>query len=382
MKRRRTASAKAGAPDGVRRSEVELRRFLPHTGGVVLLALVVLPFVLVDWLGLGFELSFLVGILIFSILALSLDLIWGYGGIISLAQGTFFGVGGYAMGYALVNIGGWQGALIGLAVGVPLAAAVGLVLGLISFRARVGGLYFAIITLALALIAEFAATTLSEITGGDNGIFGIPGLARIGPRGDLLQYYVVLAITIAVFVAAWFFVNSHFGRVLTAARENELRATSVGYDVSLAKAITFSFSAALAALAGALFSTYNGIVNPDLVGFATGANVLIWVAIGGRGFLLGAVIGTFLVNYVQFKMTDVIAIFLGEKALEIWPVFFGILFLLVILAFPQGLAGQLARLGSLRIRRNRRRPGPEVRRSPATVARDGTPEPTSITKDQ
>lgn len=234
-----------------------------------------------------------------------------------------------------------------------------------------GGLYFAIITLALALVAELAATTLYGITGGDNGIFGVPGLATIGSRGDLLQYYVVLAVTLLVFWLAWLLVNSNFGRVLTAARENELRAASLGFDVSTAKAITFGVSAAVAAIAGVLFAVYNGIVNPDLVGFGTGANVLIWLAIGGRGFLIGAFIGTLLVNYVQFKMTDLVAVFVGnEKALSAWPIFFGVVFLLVILMFPNGLAGQLSRLGSIRIAFGGRRGAAPVQQSDGE---DGAP---------
>lgn len=346
---RQAHHAKAEGAMRSSRQDVELRRFGPYGVAVGVVLLIALPFILISWLGQPFELTFIVGLLLFSILALSLDLIWGYGGIISLAQGTFFGFGGYAMGYALVHMGGWQGAAVGLLFGTVVAAIVGMVLGLISFRARVGGLYFAIITLALALIAEFAATSFSDITGGDNGIGGIPSLAFIGTRGDLLQYYVILAATLVAFFGAWVFVNSHFGRVLTSARENELRATTIGFDINLAKAITFSVSSALAAAAGALFATYNGFVNPDMVGFTTGANVLIWVAIGGRGYLMGALIGTFLLNYAQFKLTDVVALFAGEKALEIWPFFFGIVFLLVILIFPNGLAGALAKLGSLRV---------------------------------
>lgn len=349
-------------------ADVELRRFTSY--GVVLsvVVLVALPFILIDWLDRPFELSFIVGLLLFSILALSLDLIWGYGGIISLAQGTFFGFGGYAMGYSLVHLGGWQGAAVGLLFGTIVAAIVGLFLGIVSFRARVGGLYFAIITLALALIAEFAATSFSTVTGGDNGIGGIPSLAFIGSRGDLLQYYVVLGATLIAFFGAWVFVNSHFGRVLTSARENELRATTIGFDINFAKAVTFSVSAFIAAAAGALFASYNGFVNPDMVGFATGANVLIWVAIGGRGYLIGALIGTFLVNYAQFKLTDVVALFAGERALQIWPLFFGIVFLLVILIFPNGLAGALAQLGSLRVPVPNRVSLPGLRPKPQELA--------------
>jgi ABC-type branched-subunit amino acid transport system permease subunit len=350
--------------------EAQLRQFLPLGGVVALILLLILPFLLVDLLGRSFELTFFTGLLIYSMLALSLDLIWGYGGIISLAQGTFFGVGGYALGYGLVRVGGWQGALIGASVGIPLAALAGLILGLVSFRARVGGLYFAIITLALALLAQLAATTLYSITGGDNGIYGIPGLAGIGSHGDLIQYYAILAATLLAFFLAWVFVNSHFGRVLTAARENELRATSIGFDVNVAKAITFSVSAGLAAAAGCLFATYNGIVNPDLVGFATGANVLIWLAIGGRGFLLGAVLGTLLLNYMQFKMTSLVAVFLGSKAISVWPAFFGVVFLLVVLIFPHGLTGQLARLGKIRVRVKRKFPIPWVRWAPIRGVQD------------
>lgn len=347
--------------------EAELRQFLPLVAIVVVALLLVLPFVLVDYLGNPFELTFFTGILIYGILALSLDLIWGYGGIISLAQGTFFGIGGYVMAYMLLNTGGVTGAIAGIAIGVPVAVLAGVALGLISFRARVGGLYFAIITLALAIVAELAATTL-DITGGDNGLFGVPGFAAGGTRGTVVQYYIVLGVTLLVYALAWVFVNSHFGRVLTAARENELRAASIGFDVNTAKAMTFGISAGLAAVAGILFAPYNGIVNPDLVGFVTGANVLIWVAIGGRGFLVGALIGALVLNYAQFKLTDVVAVFAGSNALSAWPLIFGVVFLLVILVFPNGLAGALARLGSVKLRVRRRLPVPWVRWRPATPA--------------
>jgi ABC-type branched-subunit amino acid transport system permease subunit len=349
--------------------EAELRQFLPLLAVGVVAILLVVPFVLVDYLGNPFELTFLTGILIYGILALSLDLIWGYGGIISLAQGTFFGIGAYAMAYMLLNTGGVTGVVIGIAIGVPVAALAGVALGLISFRARVGGLYFAIITLALALVAELAATTL-DITGGDNGLFGVPGLASVGTRGAVVQYYLVLGVTVVVFALAWVFVNSHFGRVLTAARENELRAASIGFDVNTAKAVTFGISAGLAALAGVLFAPYNGIVNPDVVGFVTGANVLIWVAIGGRGFLVGALIGAVVLNYAQFKLTDLLEVFAGSSALSAWPLIFGLVFLLVILVFPNGLAGALSRLGGVKLRVRRRLPVPWVRWSPVPSAEE------------
>lgn len=329
---------------------VPLVQLKPFGSKVLLAALIVLPIILLV-IGRDFELNFLSGVLIWCILTLSLDLIWGYAGIISLGQGVFFGAGAYAMGYMLTRVGGAYAPVLALLLGVSMALAAGLALAFVSFRSRVGGLFFAVITLALSITAELAVMTWKQVTGGDNGIFGIPKLGLVEPGGSLLQYYVVLAVVLLAYLVCRRLVNSHFGRVLTAIRENELRVSSIGFDANLVKTLTFGFSAALAAVAGALFATYNGIVTPSTVGFQTAAIVLIWLAIGGRGFLVGAFVGTFVVQYVQFYMTDVLDLFMSKtQALSVWPLVFGAVFLIVIIFYPDGLMGLLSRLGPLRVR--------------------------------
>lgn len=308
-----------------------------------------------------FELNYLTGMLIWGLLALSLDLVWGYGGIISLGQGVFFGAGGYAMAWFLTGgvthrVGraatpGFFDPFAGAAIGIALALILGLAIAFLCFRSRVGGLFFAVVTLALAVTAKLFVITWRPMTGGDNGIINIPRLFRVQPEPELLQYFIVLVVVLGAYFLCRRLVNSHFGRVLTAIRENELRATSIGFNANLAKTLIFGFAAALAALAGVLYAPYNGNINPIHVGFETGAMVLIWVAIGGRGFLLGAFVGTFLVQYVRFYMTDIIAPFMRvTTANSVWPLIFGVVFLVVILLYPDGVMGLLHKIGSWRIR--------------------------------
>ena len=338
---------------------VPLEQLKPLWSAGLVLALFLLPLYL--WReDMIFELNFLTGMLIWGLLALSLDLVWGYGGMISLGQGVFFGAGGYAMAWFLTGgithrVGRAPdpelfAPLFGLGVGIALAVVLALGIAFLCFRSRVGGLFFAVVTLALAVTAKLLVITWRPVTGGDNGIINIPRLFRVDPEPELIQYFIVLTAVLAAYWICRRLVASHFGRVLTAIRENELRASSIGFNVNLAKTLIFGVAAAIAALAGALFAPYNGNVNPIHIGFETGAIVLIWVAIGGRGFLLGAFIGTFLVQYVRFYMTDFIAPFMSvTTANSVWPLIFGFVFLGVILLYPDGMMGLLHRIGAWRV---------------------------------
>lgn len=343
---------------------VRVEQLKPVWASALVLALFVLP--LYMWRqDMIFELNFLSGMLIWGLLALSLDLVWGYGGIISLGQGVFFGCGGYAMAWFLTGgvthrVGrapppDFFDPVLGVAIGIPLAVILGLGVASLCFRSRVGGLFFAVVTLALAVTAKLFVITWRPVTGGDNGIINIPRLFRVQPEPELTQYFIVLVVVLGAYWASRRVVNSHFGRALTAIRENELRASSVGFNANLGKTLIFGFAAGLAALAGALYAPYNGNVNPIHVGFETGAAVLIWVAIGGRGFLLGAFIGTFLIQYARFYMTDIIAPFMSvTTANSVWPLVFGVTFLGVILLYPEGVMGLLHKIGSWRLRLPRR----------------------------
>ena len=308
-----------------------------------------------------FEVNFLTGMLIWGLLALSLDLVWGFGGIISLGQGVFFGAGGYAMGYFLTGgvlhrvgtaaTAGPEAPFLGAAVGIAVAVVLSFAIAYMCFRARVGGLFFAVVTLAFAVTAKLVVITWRSKTGGDNGIINIPRLFRIDPEPELIQYFIVMAVVLTAFLVCHRLVNSNFGRVLTAIRENELRATSIGFNANLTKTCIFAFAGGLAALAGILYAPYNGTMNPIHVGFETGALVLIWLAIGGRGFLIGAFIGTFLVQYVRFYMTDIISPFMSVTTVNsVWPLIFGIVFLIIVLLYPNGMMGLVQLVGSWNIR--------------------------------
>jgi urea transport system permease protein len=309
----------------------------------------------------------------YAILALSLDLIWGYAGILSLGQGAFFALGGYAMGmYLMRQIGTrgvygnallpdfmvflnwkelpwyWYGfdhfafaALMALAVPGVLA----FVFGWFAFRSRVTGVYLSIITQALtfALLLAFFRNDMGF--GGNNGltdfkdILGFEVQAPSTRRG--LYIVSVLALGLC-FLLCRLIVGSRLGRVLLALRDAESRVRFLGYSVTNAKLFAFTVSAVLAGLAGALYVPQVGIINPSEFSPANSIEVAIWVAVGGRGTLVGAVLGAGIVNFVKTYLTG--------AAPEIWLFFLGALFVLVTLVLPTGVVG-LARQWQSRRRR-------------------------------
>jgi len=309
----------------------------------------------------------------YAILALSLDLIWGYAGILSLGQGAFFALGGYAMGmYLMRQIGTrgvygnavlpdfmvflnwkelpwyWYGfdhfafaAVMALLVPGLLA----FVFGWFAFRSRVTGVYLSIITQALtyALLLAFFRNDMGF--GGNNGltdfkdILGFEVQAPSTRRG--LYIAAVLALGLS-FLVCRFIICSRLGRVLLALRDAESRVRFLGYSVTNAKLFAFTVSAVLAGLAGALYVPQVGIINPSEFSPANSIEVAIWVAVGGRGTLVGAVLGAGIVNWVKTWLTGAVP--------EIWLFFLGALFILVTLVLPAGVVG-LARQWQNRRRR-------------------------------
>lgn len=342
-----------------------------HTvSGALLLAgaalLLLAPLVLSD-----FRLALLAKFLAFAIVALGLDLIWGYTGLLSLGHGVFFGLGAYAMGmYLKLEVAGtalpdfmaWSGlselpgfwqpfrhfpVALGAAIGGPLV--VGGLLGYLVFRNRVGGVYFSIITQALALALSLLLVGQQPYTGGTNGLtnFGtLLGRPLAAPDTQRLLYYVTVGCLVLAFALCWGLTRSRFGNLLLAARDDEQRLRFCGYDPALVKTFAFAVSAALAGLAGALFAPQVGIVSPAMIGVVPSIEMVIWVAVGGRGTLVGAVVGALLVNAAKSG--------LSESAPTLWQYFFGGLFIGVVLLFPDGLVGTLGRrVARLRLPRGR-----------------------------
>lgn len=292
--------------------------------------------------------------LVFALLALSLDYLWGKGGMLSFGHAAFFGIGAYSMAIFGPMVGGGNAALVGMFAGVALAAMVALLVGYFLIFGGVRGAYFTIVTLAISLVAQHVAIGWSEVTGGDSGLIGapVPGFDLFGLSYQILdpvaQYYMILTITSSVLLGLWFACRGHYGRVLAAIQDNELRARTLGYNTSLHLLIVFVISSALAALAGGLYDVTSGYVAPDLIGLFLSTEVIVWVAIGGRGTLIGPIIGAFVVIRLQQEVSSF--------SYRLWPMIIGSFFIAMVFLFPNGLLPLLRRAWQLAVARLRARP--------------------------
>ncbi len=304
--------------------------------------------------------------LCFAILALGLDLIWGYTGILSLGHGVFFGLGAYAIGmHLMLNIGTesvYGSSLPDFMVwnqvkelpffwkpfysfGVALAGAIlaptlfALVFGFLAFRSRIKGVYFAIITQALALCAWLVFNRNETNLGGTNGLTDFKQVLgfRLSEPGTQRALYIltVLCLGGAYLLCRWI-IRSRTGRVLVAIRDSEQRVLFSGYSPSNYKLFVFVVSAALAGLAGALYVPQVGIITPAQIGVLPSLEMVIWVAVGGRGTLIGAALGAVGVNWARSVLTNHFP--------DLWPFFLGGLFIAVVLLIPDGLVGLFARI--------------------------------------
>jgi ABC-type branched-subunit amino acid transport system permease subunit len=302
-----------------------------------------LPFLGTDlyWVGL------LTQFLSFAVLAISVDLLWGFGGLLPFGQAAVFGVGAYSAALSLHHWGAVAGAWLGLVLAIMVPAAFGAVLAwfLFSGRVQIVGFGFGIVTLALGLALQLIVTNWSSFTGGSNGLFGydppspIPGMPL---EPGLTAYYAVLIGVVAAYLVSRFLVRSRFGLVLLATAEDEQRTGALGHPVGMIRACTVVCSFGLAGFAGALYVP-SGFATPDLLGLGTSTAALVWVAIGGRGTLLGAALGAVGLSVLQE--------FLTGNFLLLSNLVLGLLLILVVLAWPTGFLGALrAGLGWLRSR--------------------------------
>lgn len=280
-----------------------------------------------------FRLRAFAGFLALAVLAMSLGFAWGYGGILSFGQGAFFGIGAYLVAFALTKdlpaIYGWGAAVAALAVSVLIAVA----LGWFVFNRRVGTFYVAVFTLVLSALAQELVGQFPDVTGGLNGLIISRAIFPADPNADYYLMWLLFAFVLLLLTAIAF---TDFGRVLRAVRENAERARFLGYDSSRVKVIVFGIGAAVAALGGLAYSQYVQLASPDLVGFAFSTEVLIWVAIGGRGSLVGAAFGALLVNIGTEE--------LSANLLVYWHLILGLAFIAVVMIFPDGLYSIAGRL--------------------------------------
>jgi len=304
--------------------------------------------------------------LAFALLALSVDLVWGYMGILSLGHGAFFALGGYAMGmYLMLQIGdrgvygnpdlpdfmvflnlkelpwfwnGFDNFGYAMLMVVLLPGLLAFVFGALAFRSRVTGVYLSIITQALtyALMLAFFRNELG--LGGNNGLTDFKDILGFSLQSDntRIVLFVLSALALGLgYLACRAIVVSRLGRVAVAIRDTEDRVRFIGYRVDRVKLAIFTFSAVLAGIAGALYVPQVGIINPGEFSPLRSIELVVWVAIGGRTTLYGAVLGAFIVNYSKTYLTG--------AAPEVWLFALGALFVLVTLYLPNGIVGLLNR---------------------------------------
>ena len=292
----------------------------------------------------------------FALLALALDLIWGYGGILSLGHGLFFAVGGYLIAMHMLKAGyvfggvtpdlmtfmGWSDLPLhwaffesfpyALSMIFLLPGLLAFLYGYVSFRSRVSGVYFAIITQALTYVAMLMMFRNDTGFGGNNGMTGFTTLLGqdIGGRGMVVGLATASVLTLLVaFIGCSALLRSPFGKLLIAIRDDEARLRFMGYDTLWPKLAAWCLSGVLAAIAGALYVPQVGIINPRLLSPELSIEIAVWVALGGRGALSGAVIGATIISALKFWLTGFVP--------EAWPFILAIVVLVVVTVLPNGL---------------------------------------------
>jgi urea transport system permease protein len=305
----------------------------------------------------AYELSLLGRFLAFAILALGISLIWGTGGILSLGQGVFFGLGGYAIAMHLKLAGTDPGSIpdfmqwsgldalpwwwapfrspaVALAAVVVVPGAVAALLAYFVFRRRITGSYFAIITQALTLAATTFIISQQQFTGGFNGLTGFTnafGFTLGDPSTQFALYWITLGVLTLAFLATSALRASAFGKVLLAVRDGENRVRFLGYDPLPFKVLAFVFAGVLAGISGALVTLDLGVISPAMFGVVPSIEMVIWVAIGGRNSLIGAILGTLVVNFGKDWVSSAFP--------DAWLYVVGAVFVLTVTVLPQGLAG-------------------------------------------
>ena len=320
--------------------------------GVLLLCLAAAPYFLAPY-----RLSLLGRFFALSILALGLTLVWGWGGILSLGQGVFFGLGAYALAMHLKlvalgpedlpdfmvwtgtdhlpwwwNIFRHPGVALAAVVVLPALAAAGL--AWLVFHRRVGGVYFALITQALALAFTTLLISQQPYTGGFNGLTDFSTLLgyQLGdPPVQKALYWITLAVLAFAFAFSRWLIGTNFGKILNAIRDGENRMRFLGYNPSPYKVAVFAIGGGFAGIAGALFTLHIGVISPAMIGVVPSIEMVIWVAVGGRRSLLGAIAGTLLVNFGKD--------WISSEMPNLWLIVIGFLFVAVVLVLPNGLAG-------------------------------------------
>ncbi|MCP4970586.1 MAG: urea ABC transporter permease subunit UrtC [Arcobacter sp.] len=305
--------------------------------------------------------------LAFALLALALDLVWGYIGILSLGHGAFFALGGYAMGmYLMRQIGdrgvygnselpdfmvfmnikelpwfwyGFDNPIFTLVMMMLIPSILAFVFGYLAFRSRVTGVYLSIITQAMTYALMLAFFRNDMGFGGNNGLTDFKDILGfdLQAKGTRISLLIISFLSLFIgYIISRFIMNSKLGRVCIAIRDGESRTRFIGYKVEQYKLFIFVVSASMAGVAGALYVPQVGIINPGLFSPLFSIELVIWVAIGGRGTLYGAIVGAFIVNYASTYFTSALP--------EVWLYALGGIFVLVTLFLPKGVVGLLSKI--------------------------------------
>lgn len=304
---------------------------------LLLIALASLPYTLAlftgDPLNKGLPLfvqGLMVQVFILAVFALSYDILMGHIGILSFGHALFFGTGAYTLGI-LVKYGHWSLPAAFVAV-IVIAAIESLIIGVLSLR--VHGVYFAMVTLAFATVAFIlvGATDFKQWTGAEDGLHGIPVPDAINPAMHRTEFYfLALAFAVGVFLLVKLFVDSPAGRVWAAIRENEARATSIGYNTLVFKVQATIISGIIAALAGALNAMWNLSATPQTMDVGTTINALLMAIIGGSGTIIGPMLGAGVLELLGYALN----LWLGS----VWQLVFGLIYILLVLFVPYGIVG-------------------------------------------
>ncbi|HEY0958002.1 MAG TPA: urea ABC transporter permease subunit UrtC [Novosphingobium sp.] len=321
-------------------------------GGICLLLALAAP-----WMLSAYDLNLLARFLALSLTAMGLVLLWGEGGVLSLGQGIFFGLGGYAIAMHLklaelapgelpdfmvwtgVQALPWWWAIFGSPVVAILAIllvapAVAALFAWAIFRRRIGGVYFALITQAIALAFATLLISQQDKTGGFNGLTDYRTLFGFNlnlPSTATGLYFATLILVVVSFAGLRWLIASRFGKLLRASRDGANRLRFLGYDPTPYKVMAFTIAALLTSISGALFTLHAGVISPALVGVVPSIEMVIWVAIGGRDSVAGALAGALLVNFAKDKVSTALP--------ELWLYALGTLFILAVTVLPKGLAG-------------------------------------------
>ena len=313
--------------------------------------------------------------LVFGMLGIAISMSWGYAGILNLGQGLFFGFGAYMLAMSLklasptsllqgsdepvpdfmlwtsepgapidlccINQGSFlwipfKEQWFGVAMGLVMPTLIALVLGYAMFRARIAGVYVAILTLALCLLVRLLVIDAQPLINGFNGLTDLGWFTVGGLEFDpylVETYYLIAIITCLVLIGSRWLVNTKVGVILQAIRDNEERVRYLGYDVAIYKVFFFCVSAAIAGLAGMLYVIAAEFASPTFMNIGFSISMVVWAAVGGRWSLLGACLGAIMLNVVEATVSET------ETLVEAWQLIIGAIFLFVVLVMPRGLAG-------------------------------------------